>query len=71
MLEQERTPNCRLNYTFARGYHLILHTKHPFGQRLHEDCIQVVRNRASVCFTTRELIKYNGLCKFLADSRMH
>lgn len=58
--EQEKIANCRLVYTLSRGYHFVMPSKNPFGERLPKQCIQVVRNRASVGFTTRDIIRFNG-----------
>lgn len=59
--EREEIPSAQLNYSQSRGYHFSLHTKDPFSAKLPPYCIQVVQNKSSITFTTRDLIKYNGL----------
>ncbi|KAF7634374.1 DNA_MISMATCH_REPAIR_2 domain-containing protein [Meloidogyne graminicola] len=57
--EREEIPSAQLNYSQSRGYHFSLHTKDPFSAKLPPYCIQVVQNKSSITFTTRDLIKYN------------
>lgn len=58
--EQSGIPNAEIVFNLSRGYHYNLQHNDPFNVRLPSHCIQIVRNRASVSFTTRDLIKYNG-----------
>uniref|UniRef100_A0A7E4UUR5 DNA_MISMATCH_REPAIR_2 domain-containing protein n=1 Tax=Panagrellus redivivus TaxID=6233 RepID=A0A7E4UUR5_PANRE len=57
--EQVRIPGITLTYAFTRGYYFSLTCKDPLTMQLPEKCIHIIRNRASVTFTTRDLIKYN------------
>lgn len=60
--EIAQIPGAQLNYSFSRGYHLTLNAAEPYSVNLPSQCMHIVRNRASVTFTTRSLIKYNGMC---------
>uniref|UniRef100_A0A915N0D3 DNA mismatch repair proteins mutS family domain-containing protein n=1 Tax=Meloidogyne javanica TaxID=6303 RepID=A0A915N0D3_MELJA len=57
--EREEISGAQINYSQSRGYHFSLHTKDPYSVKLPNYCIQVVQNKASITFTTRDLIKYN------------
>uniref|UniRef100_A0A914CRA4 DNA mismatch repair proteins mutS family domain-containing protein n=1 Tax=Acrobeloides nanus TaxID=290746 RepID=A0A914CRA4_9BILA len=57
--EIAQIPGAQLNYSFSRGYHLTLNAAEPYSVNLPSQCMHIVRNRASVTFTTRSLIKYN------------
>jgi DNA mismatch repair ATPase MutS len=59
--EKEEIPGAQINYSQSRGYHFTLHTKDPYNVRLPSYCIQIVQNKLSITFTTRDLIKFNGL----------
>uniref|UniRef100_A0A914IC51 DNA mismatch repair protein MutS core domain-containing protein n=1 Tax=Globodera rostochiensis TaxID=31243 RepID=A0A914IC51_GLORO len=52
-------PGAQLCYSQSRGYHFSLHANDPYSINLPQQCIQVVFNKASLTFTTRDLIKYN------------
>ncbi|KAL7074713.1 hypothetical protein ACQ4LE_006059 [Meloidogyne hapla] len=57
--EREEISGAQINYSQSRGYHFCLHTKDPYSARLPNYCIQIVQNKSSITFTTRDLIKYN------------
>uniref|UniRef100_A0A914M4T0 DNA mismatch repair proteins mutS family domain-containing protein n=1 Tax=Meloidogyne incognita TaxID=6306 RepID=A0A914M4T0_MELIC len=57
--EREEISGAQINYSQSRGYHFSLHTKDPYSVKLPNYCIQIVQNKASITFTTRDLIKYN------------
>ncbi|KAL3088612.1 hypothetical protein niasHT_023230 [Heterodera trifolii] len=56
---QKEIPGAQLCYSQSRGYHFALHANDPYSINLPSHCIQVVFNKASLTFTTRDLIKYN------------
>lgn len=58
--EQTGVEGAVLAFNHTRGYHYNLPSNDPLSVRLPNNCIQVVRNRSSISFTTRDLIKYNG-----------
>ncbi|KAE9548385.1 hypothetical protein FO519_008399 [Halicephalobus sp. NKZ332] len=57
--EGEKVPGSSITYSFSRGYHFSLTSKDPLSVHLPPHCIQIVRHRASLTYTTRDLIKYN------------
>uniref|UniRef100_A0AC35FNI5 DNA mismatch repair proteins mutS family domain-containing protein n=1 Tax=Panagrolaimus sp. PS1159 TaxID=55785 RepID=A0AC35FNI5_9BILA len=61
--EQEKVQGCVLTYSFSRGYHLSLTAKDPLTVLLPQHCIQIMRHRSSVTYTTRDLIRYNDRLK--------
>uniref|UniRef100_A0AC34GRZ2 DNA mismatch repair proteins mutS family domain-containing protein n=1 Tax=Panagrolaimus sp. ES5 TaxID=591445 RepID=A0AC34GRZ2_9BILA len=61
--EQEKVQGCTLTYSFSRGYHLSLTAKDPLTVQLPPHYIQIMRHRASVTYTTRDLIRYNDRLK--------
>ncbi|VDM24478.1 unnamed protein product [Toxocara canis] len=55
-----KLPDAKLVYTAQRGFHYSVPCADPLSVlKLPPEFIQVVRHRASVSCTTRELIKYN------------
>uniref|UniRef100_A0A183EQJ1 MutS_IV domain-containing protein n=1 Tax=Gongylonema pulchrum TaxID=637853 RepID=A0A183EQJ1_9BILA len=64
--DKKELPQARLIFTANRGFHFSIPFADPVAKvELPDHFIEVARHRASISFTTRSLVRYNGICSLI------